>query len=140
MSNEEQIEKFRILWEQLMIGSKLEVCADELKGSGILDVNILRLLYSDSEIIPKEIAKKLKIPNSTLTNAINRLVKKGLLERKLNSSDLRSLQLVLTDKGKKAIGDHHNAERVLIGNILGILDENESQSLIKIFEKIVTIL
>lgn len=137
MNREKQIEKFRILWEQIMIGNKLEVCTEELKSAGILDVNILRLLFNNSEIIPKEIARKLNIPNSTLTNAINRLEKKDLIERKLNTNDLRSLQLLLTDKGKQAICKHHDAERALIENIFNIMSEAESNSLISIFEKIV---
>ena len=49
MEREKQIEKFRILWEQIMVGNKLEVCTEELKGAGILDVNILRLLFNNSE-------------------------------------------------------------------------------------------
>ena len=137
MEREKQIEKFRILWEQIMVGNKLEVCTEELKGAGILDVNILRLLFNNSEIIPKEIAGKLNIPNSTLTKALNRLEKKGLVERRLNTNDLRSLQLLLTDKGKQAICRHHDAERILIENIFGILSETETDSLISIFEKIV---
>lgn len=136
MNRENQIEKFRILWEQIMIGNKFVVCTEELKGAGILDVNILRLLFNNSEIIPKEIVGQLNIPNSTLTNAINRLEKKGLIERKLNTNDLRSLQLLLTDKGKQAICKHHDEERVLIENIFSILSEAESNSLISIFEKI----
>lgn len=137
MNREKQVEKFRVLWEEIMVGNKLVVCTDELKGTGILDVNILRLLFNNSEIIPKEIASKLNIPNSTLTNAINRLEKKGLVERQLNANDLRSLQLLLTDKGKQAICKHHDAERVLIENIFSILSDDESDLLINIFEKIV---
>lgn len=136
MNKEKQVEKFRVLWEQIMISNKLEVCTDELKGAGILDVNILRLLFNNSEIIPKEIAVKLNIPNSTLTNAINRLEKKGFIERKLNVNDLRSLQLLLTDKGTQAIQNHHNAERILIENLFSILSDSETNSLINIFEKI----
>lgn len=137
MSREEQIEKLRLLWEQILVGNQLEVCTDELKGSSILDVNILRLLFSSPDIIPKEIATKLNVPNSTLTNAINRLEKKELVERKLNSNDLRSLRLLLTDKGKKSILSHHDAERVLINSIFDILSEEEVISLISIFEKLV---
>lgn len=137
MNREQQIEQFRILWEQIMVDNKLEVCTEELQGAGILDVNILRLIFNNSEIIPKEIAGKLNIPNSTLTNAINRLEKKGLIERRLHTNDLRSLQLLLTDKGKQAICKHHDAERVLIENVFSILSETESNTLISIFEKIV---
>lgn len=137
MNREEQIEKFRFLWERMLISNKLEVCTEELKGASILDVNILRLLFNSPNIIPKEIIGLLNIPNSTLTNAITRLEKKGLVERKLNSNDLRSLQLLLTDKGKQAVLNHHDAERVLIANMFNILSEDEIISFNNIFEKLV---
>lgn len=137
MSDEQQIERFRILWTQVLLSGKLNVCTEELKDANMLDVNILRLLFDNPKIIPKEIAEFLKIPNSTLTNVINRLGKKGLLERQLNTHDLRSLQLILTDKGKEAIKNHHNAERILIGKMFSILNDDEVESLIHICEKII---
>lgn len=103
-----------------------------------MDVNILRLLFNLIDITIKEIVTKLNFPNSTLTNAINRLEKKGLVERKLNSNDLRSLQLLLTVKGKQAILSHHDAERLLFSNMLDLLSEEEITSLISIFEKLVS--
>lgn len=138
MSKEEQIETFRFLWEQMLISNKLEVCTEELKDSAILDVNILRLLSNSPNITPKKIVAKLNIPNSTLTNAINRLGKKGMVERKLNSNDLRSLQLLLTAKGKQAILSHHDEERILISNMFNILSKDEITSIINIFEKLVS--
>jgi len=138
MSKEEHIEKFRFLWERMLISNKLEVCTEELKDSTVLDVNILRLLFNSPDIAPKEIVAKLSIPNSTLTNAINRLEKKGMIKRKLNSNDLRSLQLLLTVKGKQAILSHHAEERTLIGNMFDILSKEEIMSLINIFEKLVS--
>lgn len=50
MNRTNQVNKFRILWEQIMVGNKLEVCTEELNEMGILDVNILRLLFNNSEI------------------------------------------------------------------------------------------
>jgi DNA-binding MarR family transcriptional regulator len=119
-----------------MISGKLNICAEELKGAAILDVNILRLLHKRPELIPKEIAGELGIPNSTLTHAISRLEKKGLLERKLNASDLRSLQLLLTDMGRQAILGHHEEERKLISRIADLLDETETALLLRVLTKL----
>lgn len=124
------------MWEQIIISNRLQACSDELKGCGILDINILKILFNDPKAVPKEIIKILNIPNSTLTNAINRLVSKELLVRQLNPSDLRSLQLILTEKGKRSIISHRNSEKKIIGNIFNILSEDESMALINIFEKI----
>ena len=140
MRTDEKIEKLRTLWTQILISGKLVVCSEELKDANILDVNILRVLFDSPTTKPKELAEMLNIPNSTLTNAMNRLVKKGLLERQLNANDLRSLRLILTDRGKQAVLKHHDAEREQIRNILGVLSEDESDSLIAIFDKMVNFL
>ncbi len=140
MRTDEKIEKLRTLWTQILISGKLVVCSEELKGANILDVNILRVLFDSPTTKPKELAEMLNIPNSTLTNAMNRLVKKGLLERQLNANDLRSLRLILTDRGKQAVLKHHDAEREQIRNIMGVLSEDESDSLIAIFDKMVNFL
>ncbi len=140
MKTNQKIEKLRMLWTQILISGKLTVCSDELKDANILDVNILRTLFDNPNVIPKELAGLFKIPNSTLTNAINRLEKKGLLQRQLNTNDLRSLRLVLTVKGIQAISKHRDAESELIGNILSVLSAEESDTLVAIFDKMVNCL
>jgi Transcriptional regulators len=136
VNNIDQIEQTRQLWEKLLISNQLNVCSEALKGCSVMDVNILRIAYTKPEITPKEIIRLLNIPNSTLTNAVNRLSKKGLLVRKLNADDLRSLQISLTDVGKEAIHEHQLGEREVIQNLFSVLTENEIDSLLSIMTKI----
>ena len=79
----------------------------------------------------------LNIPNSTVTNVINRLTKKELLVRELNSTDLRSFNLKLTEKGSCAVADHLNAETAIFESILHVLQDDEKETFVELFRKIV---
>ena len=55
MSLEENSIVLTELFEQVITNPKIDVCTDELKGSSILDANILRLLKRGGELSIKEL-------------------------------------------------------------------------------------
>lgn len=130
--------ELRDLWNKLLLSQNIEVCSDKLKGCGILDLKVLKLLFQNSSYKIKDILKTLGIPNSTATNVINRLTGKKLLQRKLNTVDLRSFELELTEKGRSAVTEHLEAETIIFENMLSCLDDNEKELFVKMFRKIVS--
>ncbi len=130
--------ELRDLWNRLLLSQSIEVCSDKLKGCGMLDLKILKLLFQNSNYKIKDILKVLGIPNSTATNVINRLTEKELLQRKLNTIDLRSFELELTEKGKSAVTEHLAAETIIFENMLSCLNDNEKELFVDLFRKIVS--
>ncbi len=128
---------FRELWDTLLLNFNIVICTEKLTGCSIIDLNILKLIYTNPDIKIKEIVKTLKTPNSTLTNAINRLSKKGLLQRKLSSHDLRSFDLELTPTGKSAVEEHILEENKVFADLLQDLNEEETVEFKRLFKKIV---
>ena len=73
-----------------------------------------------------EVAQDLKITVGTLTTAINRLVKKGYVERKRVEDDRRIVQISLTKKGKLAYRVHEKFHMDMIHAMVeGLNLENE---------------
>lgn len=130
--------ELRDLWNKLLLSQNIEVCSDKLKGCGMLELKILKLLFQNSSYKIKDILKVLGIPNSTATNVINRLTEKELLQRKLNANDLRSFELELTEKGKSAVTEHLAAETIIFENMLRCLSDNEKEVFVNLFGKIVS--
>lgn len=128
---------FRELWDTLLLNFNIVICTEKLKGCSIIDLNILKLIYANSDIKIKEIVKTLKVPNSTLTNAINRLSKRGLLQRKLSDYDLRSFDLELTPTGTSAVEEHIIEENKAFADLLQDLNEEEIVEFKRLFKKIV---
>ncbi len=57
------------------------------------------MVAKKSDIIMKDICTSLDMPKSTLTNMVNRLERKGYLNRTISRRDLRSYGLALRARG-----------------------------------------
>lgn len=103
---------------------------------------LLTLLQVDrnGEIIMSQIADYINIPMSTATGLVERLVKKGYLERARSESDRRIVTIRLTDDGKKLAGEMKQTINSYIKLIYDALTEEERELLFGIFTKISRIL
>lgn len=61
---------------------------------------VLYCLWRQTATAPKDIAQILGLENSTISGVLDRMQKKGLIERVISPSDRRSIQVMLTEKGK----------------------------------------
>jgi DNA-binding MarR family transcriptional regulator len=132
-----QASELRELWNTLLLNFDIDICIELLKGCQMIDLKILKLLYEHPNIKIKDIINILKVPNSTMTNAMNRLSKRGLLERKIDQQDYRSFELELTVIGKTAVEEHISEENKLFEDILYELKDAEKFEFIRLFKKIV---
>lgn len=126
------------LWHKIMLSGDVTVCTEKLKGASIIDVNILRLLEENKTMILRDIGALLSVSPSTLSSAIKRMEKSGLIERVICKEDLRSYSITLTDDGKQTINEHYELELKLMDNLLGRLDsENEREAFLKMLRKLI---
>lgn len=89
-----------------------------------------------SERTMSEVAQKLKITVSTLTTAINKLIKKGYVERNRIETDRRVVLIKLTRKGKLAFRIHQRFHGEMINNAIEGLTLEEEEVLISSLNKI----
>lgn len=92
------------------------------------------------EITMTELADFINVPMSTATGIIERLVKKGYLERLRNESDRRIVSIKLTEKGKGLVDEIKSKVMGYIKLIGAQLSEEEIRFLYNLFNKIVGIL
>ena len=62
---------------------------------------ILNCLWSHKSVNPKEIAKILCLETSTISGVMDRMQKKGIIDRQVSKEDRRCVQVMLTDVGKE---------------------------------------
>jgi DNA-binding MarR family transcriptional regulator len=105
-----------------------ELWNDKLQGISTVEVSILSIIERKPDVILKEITQFLGVPASTLTNAIDRLEKRGLLIRVISKRDRRSFGLALTEDGELAQQEHKQSEALLWQRILGAYDTFEERS------------
>jgi DNA-binding MarR family transcriptional regulator len=83
-----------------------------------------------------QIAQGLKITVGTLTTAINKLLKKGYVDRKRGEEDRRSVMIALTRKGKLAYRIHDTFHSHMVHATIDGLNAQEEEVLIKSLEKL----
>jgi DNA-binding MarR family transcriptional regulator len=140
ISNEE-INALDQVWHRLVFGLQKtgeQLWKDTLDGVSTIEISILNIISMNPNVILKEINEMLEIPNSTLTNAVDRLEKRDLIRRVISKRDRRSFGLELTEKGTLAQIEHKKGEAVLWQKILGSFDSAaEREELIRLLGKLV---
>lgn len=99
-----------------------------------MEMKVIHLIYKKPGIRSKEMAQSLSISNSTLTSIIDRLERKDIICRNINSEDKRSFLLQLTDLGGKIYLNHINGEKELYKLILNAYSEEDQGKLIDLLE------
>jgi MarR family transcriptional regulator, organic hydroperoxide resistance regulator len=62
---------------------------------------VLRHLWDDDGLTPREIADRLTVEMPTVTRTVQRMVRDGLVERHAHPDDARSVRIYLTKRGSE---------------------------------------
>ncbi|WP_424358197.1 MarR family winged helix-turn-helix transcriptional regulator [Methanocella sp. MCL-LM] len=115
----------KVLWAMRV--DRPSTWSPAFEGLNPLDLHILAIIEAWPDVILKEIRDYLEVPNSTLTGMIDRLEKKGLIERTLSGRDRRSFGLKLTAKGQELRGEQHQIRLAGASGMLAALDSDEER-------------
>ncbi len=135
---DEEIQRIDRVWHQLIVSlqkTSAELWKDKLEGASTIEISILSIIEQKPDVILKEITEILGIPGSTLTSAVDRLEKRGLLKRVISRKDRRSFGLELTADGRIAQKEHRISEQKLWERVLGSYEtSNERKELIRLLQ------
>lgn len=119
----------------------LQIEEKSLKNAPISDLSIteihtLTAIGMHEQKTMSEIAQSLNITVGTLTTAINRLIKKGYVERKRIEEDRRVVLVNTTKKGKLALRLHDRFHYEMVHTAIEGLNPDEETVLIRSLEKL----
>lgn len=119
----------------------LEIEEKSLKTGPLSDLSITELHTIDAigmyeKKTMGEIAQKLDITVGTLTTAINKLIKKGYVERHRIEEDRRVVLVNVTKKGKLAYRLHQKFHSDMVKETISGLSEKEEEILISALERL----
>ena len=96
----------------------------------------LRRAGAPYRLLPTQLTDSLLVSSGTMTNRLDRLERRGLVERVPNPEDRRSVEIALTDSGRKlvdeVIGEHVAREQ----EMLAPLSAREREALTRILRKL----
>jgi len=97
---------------------------------------LVRLLYSKGPIRASELAEKQLVHKSAITVRVEKLVKKGLVERQRDDKDRRNVYLRLTKKGTEYYEHLDNKISEFVESIVRKIPEDEMESFLNVYVKI----
>ncbi len=106
------------------------------KDVSITEVHTLEAIGIGRDKTMTQVAGALKISVSTLTVAINKLVKKGYVERKRVPEDRRIVRVALTEKGAEVVREHQAFHMSMIEDIVQDMDDAEENLLLRSMENL----
>lgn len=134
-----QLEKFNQsfhkLWFKILV-NRPESKSKDFNGLGFSDIHVISLAYEKPDIILKDIRKKLRMPQTTLSSIVAKLEKRGFLKRVINPKDYRSFSLEVATKGEKMMKAHMKLDHEQNLQMLDSLEPEERQEFIRLFAKV----
>lgn len=97
---------------------------------------VLNCLWSKGTATPKEIAQELRLENSTISGVLDRMQKRGLIDRIMDPDDRRSIQVVATEAGMAIKDDVLQTVDELNTIVLRVLTPGQKETLLTCLRKI----
>lgn len=85
----------------------------------------------------KELAQSMHIRESTMTGLLDRLERDGLIERKVNSDDMRKKSIFLSPKGRDRLEKVEEISRDFINNAVKDISVEDREKFYQIMNKMV---
>jgi len=97
---------------------------------------ILELLYHKGPHPVQKISEKFSIPSGSITYVVDKLEKKGLVERQANPKDRRASNVVLTQAGTALFDEIFPKHAATISQNLSFISTAEKEQLIDLLKRI----
>ncbi|MDZ4798600.1 MAG: MarR family transcriptional regulator [Bryobacteraceae bacterium] len=125
-----------VLWKAYSAVQEYALADVERLGFGLSDFGILEVLIHKGPLPVNEIGARMRLTSGSMTAAVDRLERRGLVERRDDPADRRTRVVHLTSEGLRTIesgfGEHSEAM-----NALGeLLSEEERAEAIRLLKKL----
>lgn len=104
-------------------------------------VQVLRILHQQGVAVPTgKLAVCLKISAPATTQLTDRLLRKGLIERRTSEDDRRAVLVALSDAGQRLIDKFRERRNASFGAALSQLSEAEQVQVVSSLKKVIAVL
>ncbi|MET4559559.1 DNA-binding MarR family transcriptional regulator [Lysinibacillus parviboronicapiens] len=104
---------------------------------GISPILVLNELHSNGPQKQAELAETIGYTKGAMTNIAEKLVKLGLAERLYDQADRRTIRLMITNEGEKALVKAQSIGKEVFIQLFEVLNEEEIAQYLLIQEKLV---
>ncbi|MGX7328192.1 fatty acid biosynthesis transcriptional regulator FabT [Enterococcus bulliens] len=135
--NFEQINDLLVeVFNDILVIEESELKKSQFNDLSITEMHTIEAVGMYKKKTTTEVARELSVTVGTLTIAVNRLVKKGYVERIRSEDDRRVVKLGLTKKGKLLYRVHQHFHREMIRSVVKGMDKDEVSALLQALDSL----
>lgn len=108
----------------------------EFSDLSVTEIHVIEAISMDKERTMSEVAYDLGITVGTLTTAINKLIRKGYVNRRRIEEDRRVVLITLTEEGKAVYKYHEEFHNDMIKYTIDSFSHEEEKVLVSALKKI----
>ena len=141
MLEEEKVKKFNELLVSIstnMMLHEMETLKKDffLRELSFQELHTIELIGNLEEPTMGQLAREGRVTQGTMSVMVKKLVQKGLVERSGSQEDMRVVKARLTEKGKKAYGQHREMHVKATREWLSLVSEEEQEIILMVLKKI----
>lgn len=125
-----------VLWKAAKAVEKVDRASIAATGLGLSDFTIMEAILHKGPLLINTLGEKVLLTSGSMTAAVNRLEKSGLVQRIQDPSDGRCFYVHLTKSGRKTIQAAFDTHRKNLEKVADILNEKERDELVRLLKKI----
>ena len=125
-----------VLWKAAKAVEKVDKASIAKTRLGLSDFAIMEALLHKGPLPINQIGEKVLLTSGSMTAAINRLEKSGLVKRVQDKSDGRYFYVHLTTSGRKIIREAYRNHQLNLERIAETLTNEERIELVRLLKKI----
>lgn len=105
-------------------------------GVNPTEFSVLELLYSKGDQPIQYIGKKILLASSSITYVVDKLEKKGFIQRCPSATDRRVTNISISEKGRAFMQEAFPKHEGSISNLFNVLSEDEMITLTELLKKV----
>ncbi len=134
------LSELRTCFSVLALAAAIDrVCAHRLQAHGLSEgrfVILVVLLAAGEALAPHDLAARIGVTRATMTGLLDGLERGGLVARRRNRHDRRSVNIALTAAGRDLAERVNEEHSTWIASLVGDLDEGERSDLQRLLARI----
>lgn len=136
--NAELLDQVRTLMRVMLVSERTSPEHQQVMRYSALDFHTLGMLRERSVLRASDVADDLGVAPTTISSAVARLVKRGLIARTQSDTDRRAYDLRLTEEGQQIAQAIHSQDLRNMELFLSALAPEEQETLITLLSKVAT--
>ena len=105
-------------------------------GMGVSDFGVLEALLHKGPLTVKQLGEKVLLTSGSMTAAVDRLIKRGLVARGDDAKDRRARIISLTDAGKETISQAFTQHRLALERAVSGFSQQERVEILPLLRRL----